>query len=113
MNRLTVGLVPLLFAVNSLFAQTPAVAWQKCLGGNNGDYGWSVEQTADGGFITAGLTEGQDNADVIGYHGNIVVGDIWVVKTDNGGNIQWQKCVGGTYFETGATIHQTSDGGYI
>jgi hypothetical protein len=24
-----------------------------------------------------------------------------------------QKCIGGTYFETGAVIHQTPDGGYI
>jgi hypothetical protein len=102
----------LLSLVNSLSAQTPAMVWQKCLGGNNGDYGWSVEQTTDGGFIMAGYTEGLDAADVIGYHGNVSVGDIWVVKTDNAGNIQWQKCIGGTYFETGAWIHQTADGGY-
>ncbi len=102
-----------IFLLNNLSAQTPALIWQKCLGGNNGDYGWSVEPTTDGGFIMAGYTEGPDNGDVIGYHGNIVVGDIWVVKTDNTGNIQWQKCIGGPYFETGAWIHQTADGGYI
>ena len=95
------------------FGQTPAVAWQKCLGGNNGDYAWSVEPTTDGGFIVAGYTEGQDNADIMGYHGNVGIGDIWITKTDNVGNIQWQKCLGGTFFETGASIHQTADGGYI
>ncbi|HVU85235.1 MAG TPA: immunoglobulin domain-containing protein, partial [Puia sp.] len=87
--------------------------WQKCLGGNNGDYSYSIEPTPDGGFIIAGNTEGQDNGDVVGYHGNPMVGDIWIVKTDNAGNIQWQKCLGGAYFETGAFIHPTPDGGYI
>src|SRR6185369_10507844 len=102
-----------LCSIKSLLSQSPAVIWQKCLGGNNGDYGWSVEPTSDGGFIVAGYTEGKDNADVMGYHGNVSVGDIWVTKTDNAGNIQWQKCLGGRSFETGAFIHQTSDGGYI
>ena len=100
-------------ATNFSFAQAPAMVWQKCLGGNNGDYANSVEPTADGGYIVAGYTEGKDNGDVMGYHGNLSVGDIWVVKTDNIGNIQWQKCVGGSSFETGAYIHQTPDGGYI
>jgi len=114
MNRLPALIVFLLFfIVNSLSAQTPAVVWQKCLGGNNGDYGLSVEQTTDGGFITAGYSEGKDNGDVMGYHGNFNLNDIWVVKTDNAGNIQWQKCIGGNSFETGAWIHQTADGGYV
>ncbi len=100
-------------SVSSLFGQTPVVMWQKCLGGNNGDYAYSIEPTSDGGNIIAGITEGQDNGDVMGYHGNLAVGDIWVVKTDNIGNIQWQKCLGGMSFETGAYIHQTSDGGFV
>jgi hypothetical protein len=102
-----------LYATNPSFGQTPAVVWQKCLGGNNGDYANSVEPTTDGGYIVAGYTEGKDNGDVMGYHGNLAVGDIWVVKTDDAGNIQWQKCIGDFSFETGAYIHQTSDGGYI
>ncbi|MDP9041436.1 MAG: hypothetical protein M3N30_05605, partial [Bacteroidota bacterium] len=104
---------PLFCVVSSSFGQTPALMWQKCLGGNNGEYASSIEPTTDGGFITAGYTEGVDNGDIMGYHGNLSVGDIWVVKTDNAGNIQWQKCLGGNSFETGAYIHQTSDGGYI
>ncbi len=91
----------------------PSIEWQKCYGGNNGDYAWSIEATADGGYITAGYTEGKDNADVMGYHGNLAIGDIWVVKLDHRGNIQWQKCLGGNYFETGTDIHPTADGGYI
>src|ERR1700676_2778504 len=98
MNRLfAVPLLPLLCMVHSLFGQAPVMMWQKCLGGNNGDYGYSIEPTTDGGYIVAGNTEGVDNGDIMGYHGNLAVGDIWVVKTDNAGNIQWQKCLGGSY----------------
>jgi gliding motility-associated-like protein len=114
MNRYPALIVFLLFSfVNILSAQTPAVVWQKCLGGNNGDYGQSVEQTTDGGFIMAGYTEGPDNGDIMGYHGNFNLNDIWVVKTDNAGNIQWQKCIGGNSFENGAWIYQTAEGGYV
>jgi len=114
MSRLNAPFLVLFLMAGSLsYAQKPVVVWQKCLGGNNGDYAWSVEQTSDAGYIVAGYTEGQDNADVTGYHGNLSVGDIWIVKTDPVGNIQWQKCLGGTFFETGAWIHQTADGGYI
>ena len=115
MNRFIAAVLPVfLCTVHCLHAQKPVVMWQKCLGGNNGDYGYSIEPTTDGGYIAAGNTEGTDNGDIMGYHGNLsIVGDIWVVKTDNTGNIQWQKCLGGNFFETGAFIHQTADGGYI
>ncbi|HVM87037.1 MAG TPA: gliding motility-associated C-terminal domain-containing protein [Puia sp.] len=99
--------------VISAQSSLPYVEWQKCLGGNNGDYAWSIDLTSDGGYIAAGYTEGVDNGDIMGYHGNIALNDLWVVKLDNTGNIQWQKCLGGNSMETGGFIRQTSDGGYI
>lgn len=60
----------------------------------------------------AGYTEIGDG-DVMGYHGNRSINDIWVVKLDANGALQWQKCLGGTYMETGAKILQTQDGGYM
>jgi PKD repeat protein len=35
------------------------------------------------------------------------------VKLDGSGNIEWQKCLGGPYWEEARSIQQTSDGGYI
>ena len=29
--------------------QAPALQWQKCLGGTNYDYAWSIQPTPDGG----------------------------------------------------------------
>ena len=33
-----------------------SLIWQKCLGGNSYEDAWSIQQTADGGFIVAGGT---------------------------------------------------------
>lgn len=88
---------------------TGTIQWQKCLGGTGEDGAGSVQQTIDGGYIVAGSTA-SDDGDVSGDHGFT---DIWVVKLDGSGNIQWQKCLGGSEDDTEASIQQTTDGGYI
>jgi hypothetical protein len=87
------------------------VQWQKCLGGSNEDNGYSIQQTLDGGYIVIGSTT-SNNGDVSGIHGTNL-SDIWVVKLSSLGDIQWQKCLGGTSQDTGSYIKQTSDGGFI
>ncbi len=86
-----------------------AIQWQKCLGGTGSEYAYSIQQTSDGGYIVAGQTYSNDG-DVSGIHGD---GDGWVVKLDNTGAIQWQKCLGGTGVDYTYSVRQTSDGGYI
>ena len=39
--------------------------------------------------------------------------DVWVVKLDVNGNIMWQHLFGGSTFDVGQSIEETSDGGYI
>ncbi len=87
----------------------PEIEWQKCLGGTMGDYGFSVRQTVDGGYVIAGLTWSNDG-DVSGNHGGT---DAWIIKLDPSGNIQWKKCFGGTNYDDASSIIQTSDGGFI
>ncbi|HEX4851439.1 MAG TPA: hypothetical protein VFV08_11565, partial [Puia sp.] len=103
----------LLTANNYLFAQTPEVEWQICYGTDNGDWAKSIQQTSDGGYIVAGTSVGGNNGDVTGHHGNPSVGDIWIVKIDGRGKIEWQKSLGGNDSEDGAFILQTADGGYL
>ena len=86
-----------------------AIQWQKCLGGTDADYAYSIQQTSGGGYIVAGITVSTDG-DVAGNHGNE---DAWVVKLDNAGAIEWQKCLGGTSYDAVYSIQQTSDEGYI
>jgi hypothetical protein len=86
--------------------------WQKCLGGSAIDAAYSIQQTLDGGYLVAGLTTSNDG-DVSGWHGGAGASDIWLVKLDVAGNIQWQKCLGGTSNDWTWSTQQVFDGGYV
>ena len=77
--------------------------WQKTYGGAKADYAYSIQQTADGGYILAGETRSS----------GVGENDLWVLKLNSIGNIQWQKTYGGEFDECGYSVQQTSDGGYI
>jgi hypothetical protein len=79
------------------------VQWQKTYGGPSEDKASSIQQTSDGGYIVAGTTY----SFAAGYT------DIWVLKLDRNGNVQWQKTYGGPSWDKASSIQQTSDGGYI
>lgn len=89
-------------------AQT-RIDWEKSYGGSDWDQGNAVRQTTDGGFVTAGYSK-SGNGDVGGNHGGE---DVWVIKTDADGNLQWSHYFGGTGSDQAEDIRQTTDGGYI
>jgi len=86
-----------------------SIEWQKCLGGSDDDGASSVWPTVDGGYIIAGYTS-STNGDVVRSHGS---GDAWVVKLDLDGEIEWQRCLGGSANDLAWNVRQTTDGGYI
>ena len=92
-----------------LFCQLPVIDWQKCLGGTNNDFAASIIQTSDGGYISAGFSNSID-FDVTGNHGD---NDVWVVKVNSTGVLQWQKSFGGSLSDNAHCVIQTSDGGYL
>ena len=77
--------------------------WDKTFGGNAFDNAYSVQQTIDGGYIIAGETRS------FGVGNN----DVWLIKTDEYGNEQWNKTYGGTNSDGAKAVHQTTDYGYI
>lgn len=93
------------------------IEWEKSLGGQSTEGLESIQQTNDGGYILAGTTSSADGIyDVTGLHLNNMsepTADYWIVKLNNVGNIEWQKCLGGSKDDTGRSIKQTLDGGYI
>lgn len=86
------------------------IEWQKTYGGTGGEGASSLQQTADGGCVLAGITH-SFNLDVVGNHG--FEHDYWVVKIDSAGNKQWAVCLGGSASDDAHCIRQTDDGGYI
>lgn len=94
-------------------AQAPVVEWQRVYGGYYGEYAQSIAPTKDGGYIVSGQTEGNDQGDIMGYHGTFNGGDFWVIKLNHEGKMEWQKCLGGTGLEVASFVQQTSDGGFI
>jgi len=75
--------------------------WNKTYG-EGWDQGLSVVQTSDGGYALAGFTTaGMGGAE-----------DMWLVKTDSSGSMQWSKTYGGTNTDIARSVVETGDGGY-
>ena len=77
--------------------------WTRTYGGADEEYCNSVRETADGGYILGGSTRsyGAGNS------------DMWVVKTDAGGNELWSRAYGTTGTETCRSVRETADGGFM
>lgn len=106
----------LLFILSLIFtrtstAQVPPLQWAAHYGGSQVDIPYTIKFTSDGGTITAGYTDSK-NGD-ISPRPNRDYWDLWVLKLDKCGQIQWEKSVGGTGYESARDIIQTSDGGYL
>jgi hypothetical protein len=65
-------------------------------------FSWGGRQTSDGGFIVAGHTNYRT-------HGNF---DMYIVKTDSAGDVEWESAYGGVNYEYGFDVVE-ADGGYI
>jgi hypothetical protein len=87
------------------------IQWQNTIGGNNSDYLYSIQQTADGGYILGGSSGSPISGDKTEMGNG--VSDFWIVKTDSLGNIKWQNTIGGSHNDYLQSIQQTSDNGYI
>lgn len=78
-------------------------SWTKTYGGAGGDFGNSVKQTPDGGYIITGSTT----------NFGVVSSDVYLIKTNASGDTLWTKTFGGTGEDVGSSIALTTDGGYI
>ncbi len=96
------------------------LVWSRTYGGTRKDYLLDVLATTNGGFVLSGITLSNDG-DVSGYHTipDLPEGivstweDMWIVKIDDEGNIEWQSCIGGYGTDIPVSIDETVSGGYI
>jgi len=75
------------------------IEWQKSYSEGGWEDAWSIQQTADEGYIVAGYT---------GSFG--AGGDVWILKLNSSGEIEWQKTYGGDNYDDALSTQQTSDG---
>jgi len=77
--------------------------WQKTYREGFLDANFSIQQTEDGGYILASVSLTFES----GYT------DIWILKLDSVGEIEWQKSYGGSGLEMVHSIEQTREGGFV
>lgn len=87
------------------------IEWQKTYGGKYADLLRNMEQTTDNGYILAGYSSSPISGDKTDADKG--VGDYWVIKINDAGEIQWQNTYGADGDDQPYVIHQTIDGGYI
>ena len=69
--------------------------WEKIYGGTSDEWGFSIQQTNDGGYVITGSKSFLK---------------VSLIKTDNNGDSLWNKNFDG---DVGYSVQQTNDGGYI
>jgi hypothetical protein len=77
------------------------VEWNQTYGGPGYEHVNSLIKTSDGGYLLAGNT---------GHH--LVEYNIWIIKTDEQGNIEWDQRYEGREHARVNSVVKTSDGGY-
>jgi hypothetical protein len=86
------------------------LVWKKTFGGSGEEAGQSITTTPDGGYVLTGTTA-SDDGDFEGM--NRGGSDIFVVKLDSGGDVQWKKTFGGSGNDRGWSISLAPDGGCV
>jgi hypothetical protein len=78
------------------------VTWQQRYNGGEGEHANFVVPTVDGGYAIAGWTTSSGAG----------ITDVWLLKINSTGVIEWQKTYGGIDQEEATGLIQTADGGY-
>jgi len=78
------------------------VEWEKSFGGNNDDVGYDVIATSNGGFLFVGHTWSFGNKQ-----------QVYAIKTDFHGNIEWERNYGGYMWDVGTSVIEVKTGGYV
>jgi hypothetical protein len=113
MKNLTLLTILLVTSLFNSYCQisAPTIQWQNTIGGNEGDYLYSIQQTTNGGYILGGDSYSGISGDkTSSKKGN---SDYWVLKVSSTGNILQQKTFGGNSGDYLSAVYQTTDGGYI
>ena len=87
------------------------IIWQNNIGGTSLDYLCSTKQTADGGYILGGYSASGISGDKT--EASLGSYDLWIIKLDSSGNIEWQNTIGGSNWDYLTSIELTNGNGYV
>jgi hypothetical protein len=91
-------------------AQAPIIQWQRSIGSTQNDwFGEEMRETSDGGYVLFTNTSATDG-DASSNHD--ADPDVWVIKLDGNGGLQWTRCIGGDGYDYGTLVAPASDGGW-
>ena len=90
------------------FSSDNTLLWSKNFGGSNDDRGESIIETKDGGFAVLGFSQSNDK-----NISNAGSKDFLLIKLTENGTISWQKTFGFSGSDSGTTLIQTNDSGYL
>lgn len=85
--------------------------WENTFGGDGNDLLYAGKPTSDGGYILAGSSNSSKSGDKLSN--NLGAEDIWVLKIDSFGQLQWQQTFGGNGNDIPVDVIRTNDGGYL
>jgi hypothetical protein len=77
--------------------------WTRTFGGTQGELGYSVQKTADNGYIVVGSTYSFGSGGL----------DVYLIRVNSFGDTVWTKTFGGSDDDEGYYVAMTSEGGYI
>ncbi len=80
------------------------ILWQRCLGGSKSECPVYIINTTDNGCIVFGDTYSHDG-DVTFNHSLSGRSDIWMIKLDSTGNLEWEHCFGSRATERFWGVH--------
>jgi hypothetical protein len=85
--------------------------WDKTFGGAGMDQLNTVKQTPDGGYILGGRSDSEIGGDKTQSSRDSSM-DYWIIKTDNQGNKEWDKTIGGEGYEWFTSL-LIADNGFV
>lgn len=89
--------------VHPALGQAPDLEWEEVFGGAEDERGLAIQETRDTGLIVTGYTasKGAGNRDLL------------LIKTDQEGETEWERTLGGPADDEGWSVLETKDGGYL
>ncbi|MES2516580.1 MAG: gliding motility-associated C-terminal domain-containing protein [Bacteroidota bacterium] len=93
----------------SKLSKTGSIEWTKCFGGSRDERSSEIVVSIEGGYLFTGSTKSA-NGDI---NGSPTDEDVWVVKINSSGTIQWQRLIQGTFTDICKAVKQMPDKNYF